>query len=174
MNHFQAQSLAVVSASVQRHADTGRSKGWGLVTLDSHDTMQLAIRHLNDSELDGRKIIVREGSKEPPAREGNSKPRQARAAKPDWQGSNGVAASNTLYVGNLPWSSGTDDLTGMFGRLGLAPTSCEVVYGRDGRSRGYGLVNFSDKAAAESALNALAGQQIDGRDVAVRFDKKTG
>ena len=32
----------------------------------------------------------------------------------------------------------------------------------------YGLVNFSDKAAAESALNALAGQQIDGRDVAVR------
>jgi|Dee2metaT_3_FD_contig_31_65330_length_661_multi_21_in_0_out_0_1 RNA recognition motif-containing protein len=176
MNHFRAQSLAVASASVQRHQDTGRSKGWGLVTLDTHDTMQLAIRNLNDSELDGRKIIVREGSKEPPAREGGGKPRQARAAKPEWSASNGAgASSNTLYVGNLPWSADTAALTDLFSRAcSIAPSSCEVIYGRDGRSRGYGLVSFADKAAAESAMTKISGQQLEGRDVQVRFDKKSG
>merc|ERR1711934_222280 len=174
-NHFMGQNLAVVNASVQRHADTGRSKGWGLVTLDSHDTMKLAIRHLNESDLDGRKIIVREGSKEPPVRESGVKPRPSRQAKQDWGASNGAGpSSNTLFVGNLPWSTDNDALSNMFSGLSLKFDSCEVVYGRDGRSRGYGLVSFSDQNQADYALKQVDGQTIDGRAVAARFDKKSG
>jgi RNA recognition motif-containing protein len=49
-----------MSAEVQSHADSGRSKGWGLASFATPEDAQTAMQVLNDSELDGRPVNLRE------------------------------------------------------------------------------------------------------------------
>jgi cold-inducible RNA-binding protein len=48
----------VVSANVILERGTNRSKGFGFVEMENEEDAQKAIKQLNESELDGRKIIV--------------------------------------------------------------------------------------------------------------------
>ena len=48
------------SAKVVTDRDTGRSKGYGFVEMDNDDEAREAINSLNETELDGRTIIVKE------------------------------------------------------------------------------------------------------------------
>ena len=50
----------VVSAKIVMDRTTGRSRGFGFVEMGSADDAQKAIKALNDSELDGRNIVVNE------------------------------------------------------------------------------------------------------------------
>jgi len=50
----------VVEAKVIMDRDTGRSRGFGFVTLDSNEAVQAAIAKLDGSTLDGRSIRVNE------------------------------------------------------------------------------------------------------------------
>lgn len=49
----------VKSAEVIMDRAMGRSKGFGFVEMGSSEEGQEAIRELNDSELDGRRIVVK-------------------------------------------------------------------------------------------------------------------
>ena len=51
---------AVDSAKIIMDRDTGRSKGFGFVEMPNDDEAREAIRQLNDQELDGRTIVVKE------------------------------------------------------------------------------------------------------------------
>ena len=48
----------VVDARVITDRETGRSRGFGFVELDSEEAAQKAVSELNDSELEGRRIVV--------------------------------------------------------------------------------------------------------------------
>jgi len=48
----------VVSANVIIDRDTGRSKGFGFVEMTTVEEAKEAIAKLNDSEIEGRKIVV--------------------------------------------------------------------------------------------------------------------
>ena len=50
----------VSSAKIIMDKFTGRSKGFGFVEMPNDDEAQAAINDLNDSELDGRTIVVKE------------------------------------------------------------------------------------------------------------------
>ena len=50
----------VVSATVIRYNDTGRSKGFGFVEMDTEEAAQKAIDTLNGQDHKGRKLIVSE------------------------------------------------------------------------------------------------------------------
>jgi RNA recognition motif-containing protein len=50
----------VVSAKVVKDRETGRSRGFGFVEMENAEQAQSAIKALNDSELDGRNIVVNE------------------------------------------------------------------------------------------------------------------
>lgn len=50
----------VISAKVVTDRTTGRSRGFGFVEMESADDAKKAIKALNDSELDGRNIVVNE------------------------------------------------------------------------------------------------------------------
>jgi len=48
----------VVSCDVIIDRETGRSKGFGFVEMENDDEADQAIEKLNDTELEGRKIVV--------------------------------------------------------------------------------------------------------------------
>lgn len=50
----------VQSAKVMMDRDSGRSKGFGFVEMDSADAAQAAIRGMNGKALDGRDMVVNE------------------------------------------------------------------------------------------------------------------
>ncbi len=67
--HF-AQCGTVASAKVVTDRDTGRSRGFGFVEFDDDKEADAAVEKLNNSDLDGRNIIVSE------ARPKDDKPRR--------------------------------------------------------------------------------------------------
>ena len=71
-----------------------------------------------------------------------------------------------LYVGNLPWSTGEEELKEMFAAIG-AVSSANVITDRDtGRSRGFGFVEMSNDDA-KRAIEELNGNEVDGRAIKV-------
>jgi RNA recognition motif-containing protein len=48
----------VVSAQIIKDRDTGRSKGFGFVEMSTEEEASAAIAKLNESEMEGRKIVV--------------------------------------------------------------------------------------------------------------------
>ena len=68
-----------------------------------------------------------------------------------------------LFVHGLPWTTTQETLYGVFSRFGTIQ-ECVILKDRNGQSKGYGFINYSD---AQEAINAIkAGpQQIDGRMV---------
>jgi RNA recognition motif-containing protein len=69
-------------------------------------------------------------------------------------------------VGNLPFSTTSDDLANLFAKVG-AVTSAQVVTDREtGRSRGFGFVEMGDDDARK-AISELSGTQLDGRQITV-------
>ncbi|CAN5270593.1 hypothetical protein BH11PSE10_BH11PSE10_18710 [soil metagenome] len=74
---------------------------------------------------------------------------------------------NKLYVGNLAYSVRDETLQEAFGQFGTV-TSAKVMMDRDtGRSKGFGFVEMSSDAEAQSAINGMNGQALDGRAIVV-------
>lgn len=81
-----------------------------------------------------------------------------------------------LYVGNLPFSATEQDLRTLFERHGTVE-SVNVIVDRDtGRARGFGFVEMGDDEEAQRAIQALDGQNLEGRDIKVNEarDRQSG
>ena len=71
-----------------------------------------------------------------------------------------------LFVGNLPWSIGDEQLDELFRPHGEL-TSARVITDRDsGRSRGFGFVEI-EAPDIQAVIAALNGHEIDGRSIRV-------
>jgi cold-inducible RNA-binding protein len=69
-------------------------------------------------------------------------------------------------VGNLPFSTTSEDLAALFGRVGVV-TSANVISDREtGRSRGFGFVEMSDEDGRK-AIEELGGADMGGRAITV-------
>lgn len=83
----------------------------------------------------------------------------------------GCRMATNIYVGNLPWSTTTDELYAMFQQYGTV-TRAQVVTDREtGRSRGFGFVEMPNEAEAQAAIAALNNQQMNGRPLTVNVAK---
>ncbi len=72
-----------------------------------------------------------------------------------------------LYVGNLSYNIGKNDLEQMFAAHGTV-VSAQVITDRGtGRSKGFGFVEMSTEQEAQAAIAALNGKSLDGRDLTV-------
>ena len=72
-----------------------------------------------------------------------------------------------LYVGNLPFSVTEQDLEDLFSQSGQVE-STNIVTDRDtGRSRGFAFVEMDSREAADAAIQALNGYEMDGRSLTV-------
>ena len=71
-----------------------------------------------------------------------------------------------IYVGNLPWGVGSEDIQKLFAAHGEVEAA-QVMTDRDtGRSRGFAFVTMSDEDA-KTAIEALNGYELDGRKLVV-------
>jgi RNA recognition motif-containing protein len=77
--------------------------------------------------------------------------------------------ANKLFVGGLSWNTSDEGLRRAFESFGTV-TDAKVITDREtGRSRGFGFVTLSDAAAAETAIRAMDGKELDGRKVRVNI-----
>lgn len=72
-----------------------------------------------------------------------------------------------MYVGNLSYDTSEARLRELFEQHGEV-ASANLVMDRDtGRPRGFGFVEMTDESQANAAIDALNGQEIDGRQLTV-------
>lgn len=76
----------------------------------------------------------------------------------------------TLYVGNLPWSTGSEDLEEAFSRHGQVLSSRVIRDRQTGRSRGFGFVEVKEEDA-ETIISAMNGVELGGRVIVVNEAK---
>ena len=76
-----------------------------------------------------------------------------------------------LYVGNLPYSTNSDELEQLFSEHG-AVDSAQVIMDRDtGRSRGFGFVEMADDEGGRKAIEEMDGKDVGGRRLKVNEAK---
>ncbi|UCG52303.1 MAG: RNA-binding protein [Candidatus Latescibacterota bacterium] len=71
-----------------------------------------------------------------------------------------------LYVGNLPFSATEAEVNELFSKHGTVHSVALITDRDTGRPRGFGFVEMDDDAA-QAAIQALNGYEMDGRDLKV-------
>lgn len=101
-----------------------------------------------------------------------ARPRRTRAPKPQGEGANKpdnrVESQTSLFVANLPFSLNDETFGKVFTDAGLKFKTAHVVTKRNGRSKGFGFVEFDNNEDQQKALNTLNGKKIEERDLILR------
>jgi RNA recognition motif-containing protein len=79
--------------------------------------------------------------------------------------------SSKLYVGGLPYSSTTSELTELFSAHGTVESVNVITDKFTGQSRGFGFVEMATKEEAEAAIAALNSSVLGGRTLTVNEAK---
>jgi cold-inducible RNA-binding protein len=82
-----------------------------------------------------------------------------------------VNVATKLFVGNLPFTTTSDDLEGMFADIGAVSSANVIADKLTGRSRGFGFVEMEHAEDAERAITQLNGREINGRALTVNEAK---
>jgi cold-inducible RNA-binding protein len=72
-----------------------------------------------------------------------------------------------LFVGSLSWDTNDEGLHAAFSPYGEISEAIVISDRYTGRSRGFGFVTFNDDEAADKAIEALNGTELDGRTIRV-------
>ena len=72
-----------------------------------------------------------------------------------------------LYVGNLNYATGDDDLRSAFAVYGDVADAVVISDRETNRSRGFGFVEMPDEAEAKAAIEGLNGKDLGGRTLTV-------
>ncbi|CAE6076113.1 unnamed protein product [Arabidopsis arenosa] len=158
---------------------TGRSRGFGFVTMSTAAEVEAAVQQFNGHEFEGRPLRVNAGPPPPKREESVSRgPRSGGygsergggyggSQRSSYGSGSGSGSGNRLYVGNLSW--GVDDmaLESLFNEQGKV-VEARVIYERDsGRSKGFGFVTLSSSQEVQKAIKSLNGADLDGRQIRV-------
>ena len=73
-----------------------------------------------------------------------------------------------LFIGNLPFSMDEEQLTALFAQYGEVASLNIVKDKFNGRSKGFGFVEFTNEDDAMKAVTALDGSEQAGRNIAVK------
>ena len=72
-----------------------------------------------------------------------------------------------IFVGNLDFNTGEDELRQLFGRYGNVDRVAVMTDRDTGRSRGFAFVEMTNTDEGEKAISDLNGTQLDGRTINV-------
>lgn len=189
-DHMKSGGLDVKSANVLTSPD-GRSKGCGIVEFASSEVANQAVQTMNDSELKGRQIFVREDRGErrttgTGGTGGRSFDRsfggggRGRGRNSSYSGRGGrfnnftpseTSKDRRVYVGNLSWEVAWQDLKDHMVEAGEV-VRAEVIKEPNGRSKGCGIVEFASDEGAKKAIATLTDTELKGRRIFVREDRE--
>lgn len=176
------------------------SKGCGIVEYADHRDAARAVAALTDTELNGRKIFVREDREAgsysmyclclifvlnvntfsfvrfslPCHQPISGKPTPVNMGGLEFRGSSGINKSygtTKLYVGNLSYEVKWQDLKDHFKQCGHV-SRADILEGSDGRSKGCGLIEYADARDAATAIYTLNDTELNGRKIFVREDRE--
>merc|ERR1719410_1986800 len=154
------QAGEVLFAEVMTEPD-GRSKGCGIVEYAQPSEAKEAISLLNDSELNGRMIFVRED------RENANAP-----AVLDSEGDTPMNNSVTsVYVGNVSFECSWQDLKDHMRQAGNVDQA-NILHYDDGRSKGCAIVTYQKPHDAQRAIRELQNSILHGRPIFIREDRE--
>lgn len=167
-DHMKQSGCEVTRADVLASPD-GRSKGCGIVEFASPEGAQRALL-LNDSELMGRQIFVREDRES--GNGGGYYTQKPAASSGGARVSGGEKQSCRVYVGNLSWEVAWQDLKDHMREAGEV-VHAEVMTEAGGRSKGCGIVEYATPEEAKEACTTLSDTELKGRMIFVREDRET-
>lgn len=137
--------------------EKGQSKGYGFVHYETAEAANAAIEAVNGMLLNDKKVYV-----------GHHISRKERQSKLDEMKSQ----FTNLYVKNLDPEMSQEEFENLFAQYGTI-TSAVVQVDEEGRSKGFGFVNFEIHEEAQKAVDALHDTEINGRKLFVsRAQKK--
>jgi RNA recognition motif-containing protein len=174
-DHMKTTGLDAVRANIMQTPD-GRSKGCGIVEFATPEGAEQAVLTLNDTELHGRQIFVREDREDgrPSASFSQSGAGGGGAGGGGGQrfSAGEQSQSRRVYVGNLSWDVAWQDLKDHMRQAGEV-LHAEVIMELNGRSKGCGIVEFATDEAALEAITVLTDTELKGRMIFVREDRET-
>ncbi|KAI8948987.1 polyadenylate binding protein [Xylaria longipes] len=137
--------------------ETGNSKGYGFVHYETDEAAAAAIKHVNGMLLNEKKVYV-----------GHHIPKKDRQSKFEEMKAN----FTNVYVKNISTDASDDDFRDLFEKYGDV-TSSSLARDSEGKSRGFGFVNFTTHESAAKAVDELNGRDFQGQDLYVgRAQKK--
>ena len=155
-------SSKVLSVDIFTTPD-GRSKGSGLVQLDSTEAVDAMIRSLNDVSYQGRLLQVRI-DREPVKKYRFDTPID-KTTDPN------AVATTRLFVGNLSWNITWQDLKERMQTDGEV-VNVEIFRNSEGKSKGCAVVEFQYIEGAQEAIRTLQDSDFRGRPMLLKVDQK--
>ncbi|KAI0726624.1 polyadenylate binding protein [Fomitopsis betulina] len=135
----------------------GRSKGYGFVHYETAEAAETAIKAVNGMLLNDKKVYV-----------GHHISKKERQSKMDEMKSQ----FTNVYVKNLDTEVNDEEFRELFAQFGNV-TSAVIQRDDEGRSRGFGFVNYEAHDDAQSAVESLHDNEYKGRKLFVtRAQKK--
>jgi RNA recognition motif-containing protein len=77
--------------------------------------------------------------------------------------------SKKIYVGNLNYATTEDTLKNNFSSFGEVASAVVIKDRFTEQSKGFGFVEMADDSAADAAIAAMNGKEVDGRRVRVNI-----
>jgi len=141
-HYFESLDLGVERVIIMRDKMSGRSRGFGFVTLATSDDVDKAVRA--NLHLDGRKV-------------------EAKRAIPKRDMDN---HAKKIFVGGIPISLSNTEFRKYFEVFGKVLETQVMTDRESGRSRGFGFVTYEDERMAERVLKTV--HTIHGKPVEVK------
>lgn len=79
-----------------------------------------------------------------------------------------------LFIGGLSFSTSTERLREFFAQVEGVESASVITDRATGQSRGFGFVEMASPEAANSALQQLNGQELDGRQLRIELANPSG
>lgn len=136
--------------------EQGNSKGYGFVHFETNEAAEQAIKNVNNMLLNDKKVFVGMFMSKTQRTESYSET---------------TRKFTNVFVKNFGESMDDVKLKDMFEKYGeITSAVCALV---DGKSKGFGFVNFKEPEAAERAVKDLHDTEFNGKKLFVgRFQKK--
>ena len=137
--------------------ENGVSKGYGFVHYETDEAAAQAIKHVNGMLLNEKKVYV-----------GYHIPKKDRQSKFEEMKAN----FTNVYVKNINPEASEEEFRELFAKYGDI-TSSTLARDQEGKSRGFGFVNFTTHESAAKAVEELNGKDFHGQELFVgRAQKK--
>ncbi|KAJ6708393.1 POLYADENYLATE-BINDING PROTEIN 7 [Salix viminalis] len=141
-----------ISAVLCPDTITGRSLCYGYVNFFGYQHAMHAIEIMNHKFINGKSIRVALSLPNSEARK---------------------SGIGNLFVKNLDISVDNSKLQHIFSKYGKI-VSCKVAVTPEGKSKGYGYVQFESKESSNDAIQKVNGTIVEGKEMSERFQANSG